>query len=70
MRRRFALLLVEAAMAALVVALAGAAVAQSVASVIRCEPSPSKVCKGTQAKYTITGSGRSDNIYCKGLHSG
>jgi hypothetical protein len=70
MRRRFTLLLVEAAMAALVVALSGAAVAQSASSVIRCEPSPPNVCKGTQAKDTITGSGRSDNIYCKGLHSG
>jgi hypothetical protein len=61
MTRRFALLLVGTAMAALVIAVTGAAVAQSAASVIRCEPSPPKACKGTQAKDTITGSARSDN---------
>ena len=44
MTRRFALLLVGAAITALVVAMAGAAVAQSAASVIRCEPSPPKAC--------------------------
>lgn len=66
MTRRFTVLLVGAAVAALVVAMAGAAVAQGAASVIRCDPSPPKACKGTTAKDDITGSRRADNIIAFG----
>jgi hemolysin type calcium-binding protein len=61
MRRKFAMLLVGATVAAL--AMAGAAVAQTAASVIQCNGGPPKTCKGTPAKDTITGSGRADNIF-------
>lgn len=61
MRRKFAMLLVRATVAAL--AMAGAAVAQTAASVIQCNGGPPKTCKGTPAKDAITGSGRADNIF-------
>jgi hypothetical protein len=63
MTRRLTVLLVGAAVAALVVAMAGAAVAQSAASVIQCEPGPPQACKGTPAKDDITGSRGADNIF-------
>jgi hypothetical protein len=61
MRRKIAMLLVGATVAAL--AMAGAAVAQTAASVIQCNRGPPKTCKGTPAKDTITSSGRADNIF-------
>jgi phosphate-selective porin len=64
MSRKFAMLLVGATVAAL--AMAGAAVAQTAASVIQCNGGPPKTCKGTPAKDTITGSRRADHIFALG----
>ncbi len=66
MTRRFGVLLAGAAMAALVLAVAGVATAQGATKAIRCDPSPPKACKGTPADDTITGSARADNIFALG----
>ena len=55
MTRRFTLLLVEAAVGALVLAMAGMAVAQSAGNdTIRCDPRPPKTCEGRLERAAVT----------------